>query len=214
MIDPFSLALIGGGVGSFLSDIFGGDDTDTRAFGTASRYLNKIPEQVKPYYDPYIQSGQRALETSEGTFADLLKDPGKILEHIGSGFEPSKGYKWTRDQALEAINNSQASGGMLNTPQHQRYLMDTASGLAGNEYYDKYMPSAMGLYGQGLSGLGGLTSLGYDAGTSLADILKDIGLSGANLGYSTEINKGTRRGNMFGNLGSTLGFLGGALAKK
>lgn len=142
-------------------------------YSQAQGYLNQIPGTITPYYNPYIQAGGRSLNTLENTYNQLLQNPAQTMNQIGAGYQASPGYQYNVEQATNAANQAAAAGGMQGTMQEQQQLAGTVSGLANQDYYN-YLNQALGLYGQGLSGLGGLNTMGYGASTGLAQSLKDV----------------------------------------
>ena len=171
----------------------------------ADKYLEKIPGTVKPYFDPYIESGQRALPTLEEQYMNLLRDPSALMSKIGSNFQADPGYQWDVNEMTRAANQAAAAGGMLGTPQNQQQVAQAISGLA-DKQYQNYLSRALGLYGTGLSGLGDINQRGYEASTNLSQILADNLTSRANSAYSRGINQ--YLGSM-GGLGNWFGGGGG-----
>lgn len=137
---------------------------------SANNYLKKIPGVVKPYYDPYIESGNQAIPILEEQYGKLVSNPGDIYSSLGSGFQTSPGYNFALEQALNASNNAAAAGGMAGSPMHEQQNMTVATGLADQDYYN-YMNDVLGLYNTGLSGEQKLYNTGYQASDTLAKIL-------------------------------------------
>lgn len=165
----------GNSFGSFLSSLgglFGGGDW-TNPADAANKYLDKIPGTIKPYYDPYINAGRSALDSLMGQYGGLVNDPGAILSKLGGGFQKSPGYQFQVDQATDAANRAGAASGMLGSPAEQQQVAGAVNGLANQDYYN-YLNHAENLYGTGLQGLSGINSMGYNASTSLADMLANI----------------------------------------
>lgn len=169
----------------------------------AQKYLNRIPSTVKPYYDPYIQAGQRQLPMLEQQYGQLMNDPGGRLNEIGGSFQQSPGFQFALQQALQGANQGAAAGGMAGSPMAQQQNMGIATQLANQDYYN-WLNQATGMYGQGLSGSQGLYNSGMGASDALAQLLAGGLGSQASLGYAGGANR-----NMMG-LG-TLGAIGGTL---
>lgn len=170
----------------------------------AQKYLNRIPGTVKPYYDPYIQAGQRQLPGLEQQYGQLMNDPGGRMNEIGSSFQQSPGFQFALQQALQGSGQAAAAGGMAGSPQHEQQNMGIATQLGNQDYYN-YLGNALNMYTQGLQGSQGLYNSGQNASNSLADLLASGLGSQASLGYAGGANQ-----NMMG-LG-TLGLLGGGLS--
>ena len=111
----------------------------------AMPYLEKIPGTIKPYYDPYIQAGNRALPGLEEQFNKLIADPNAIISRIGAGYKQSPGFDWRMKMGQQGVNNAQASGGMLGTPQHEQESAQMLEGIASQDFND-YMKNALGIF--------------------------------------------------------------------
>lgn len=161
------------GAGSGLTSVFGSNPSKD-----ASKYLDQIPEAIRPYFQKYIDSGSGALSDLQVQYKDLLGDPGSILSRIGKGYKESPGFEFQKNQGLNSINNAAAAGGMLGSEQHQQQAGELSENIANKDYGD-YMKNALGLYGRGLSGEEGLNSQGFDASTgygrNLAEFLNKKG---------------------------------------
>ena len=194
------LASLGGGI----AGLFGkaGKNPSDAAMG----YLNQIPGQTKPYYQPYMDAGKGALSNLQNEDGDLLN--GTKQNQLGENYKQSPGYQFALQQALQGSNNAAAMGGNLGMPQHEQSNMETAQGLASQDY-NNYMQNQMGLYGQGLQGNQGLNQMGYNANTGYADMMAQLlgtqgqyGAAGAD--WKNTQNK-NNWANIFGGLGSLFG---------
>jgi hypothetical protein len=181
----------------------------TKGFGSdpskdAMKYFDKIPGTVKPYYDPYIEAGQRQLPGLEDQYKQLMNDPGARMNQIGAGYQQSPGFQFALQQALQGSGNAAAAGGMAGSPMHEQQNMGIATNLA-NQDYNQYLQNAIGLYGQGLQGSQGLYNTGFNASTGLADILANNLANQGNLAYSGAANRNQFWGNMAGNAAGLAG---------
>lgn len=195
-----------GGLGAGLGQMFFGNSGQD-PFKQANKFFNKIPGAVQPYYQPYQQAGQNALGQLQGQFGNLVNDPNAMLNKIGAGYQKSPGYDWQLQQALGAGTNAAAAGGMAGSPQHQQQAMTTATGLANQDYYN-YLNKALGLYGTGLQGLGGLNQMGYGANDQMANIMFNMLANQGALGYKNALAENQSQGSQWGNIaGSALQLL-------
>jgi hypothetical protein len=185
-------------------------------FGTANPanaampYLNKIPGTISPLYQPFINAGQWALPQMETQYGSLINNPGGVMNKIGAGYQQSPGYQFNVDQATKAANSAAAAGGMAGSPAEQAALAQQVSGYA-NQDYNQYLQNALGMYGMGMQGLGGLYQTGYGASTGLAGDLASNLMNQANLAYTGKANQNQQRGGLWGNLA---GMFGGAYGLK
>ena len=189
----------------WLSELFGGGQDPAAA---AAPYLQQIPEQISPYYEPYIQAGEQALPGLQEQLQRLTQTPTDVMSQIGGQFQASPGYQFQVDQAVRAANQAAAAGGMTGTPANQYNAMQVANQLANQDYYN-YLDRGIGLYGQGLAGTQGLTAQGLQAGGSLAGQLANIGMSQANLAYQGAEAQNQQAGGLMGMLGGVAGSIFG-----
>lgn len=203
---------------------FGGNPGDD-----AMKYYKQIPGAMKPYYDPYINAGQQAMGQLQGEygrliggggalqnqFAQMMSDPNSVISKIGAGYQKSPGFDWQMQQGQDAINNANAAGGMVGTPQHQQQAGQLATNLANQDYYN-YMNQALGvmgqglqgsgnLYGMGINGLQGINQMGFGASTDLATNLAQALMSQGNLAYANGVNQNQQTSGLLGNAIGALG---------
>lgn len=197
-----------GQAGAGLAQLFGGSDNPADA---GMDYLNQIPKTLKPYYQPYINAGQGAMGQLQGQYGNLVNDPTAMMNQIGSHYQQSPGYQFQVGQAQGAANNAAAAGGMLGSPEHQYNSANMVNQLANQDYYN-YLNHGLGLYGQGLQGLGGLNTMGYGASSELGNNLASTLGAKAQLGYEGAAGQNKQEasalGGVFGGLSSLLPFLG------
>lgn len=210
-MDPFTMAALFGGGASALKGITGlfGHHNRNNPANAATKELNKIPGQVKPYYDPYINAGKDSLAKLQEQYGMLSNDPGKRFAELGAGYKESPGYQATLRQALSGANNAAAlgGGGGLGTYGHQQ-LAAGAAGDVANKDYEQYINHVLGLYGTGLEGEGNLNQQGYNASTGYGDILGNIGGQKANYAAAGQDWKNQGRQQDWSNIFSGLGQAG------
>jgi len=182
-----------------------GDDPSKDAMG----YLDQIPDMIKPYYQPYMDAGNKALPTLQQQYEMLINDPTAMMTQIGQGYTASPGYQYNVNQATNAANNAAAAGGMLGSPAEQQNMAQDISGIASQDY-NTYMNQALGQYGVGLTGEEGINQMGYKANTGYANELADVQNSKANLSYAGGANQNMARNSRFNTmaqLGSYAAFM-------
>lgn len=174
------MAGILGDIGSAVGGLFG-----KNPYSSGMDYLKQIPGTIKPYYQPYINSGRTALHELMPQYNQMINNPNQLYSKFGQGFQQSPGYQFQVDQATKAANSAAAAGGMLGTPAEQQELAGTVSGLANQDFYH-YLSQIMGLYGGGLEGLGHINDMGYNASNELAQSLGNLltGQAGYGMGQS------------------------------
>lgn len=198
---------LGAALGMGLGSMFGGSQQDP--FAAAQQSMSQIPGYLQQYLGPYAQAGMSALPQLQQQYGQLINNPGALLASMGSGFQQSPGYQWDVSQATNAANQAAAAGGMTGSPAEQQQLATTVTGLA-NQDYQNYLNNVMGLYGQGLSGLGGLYQTGYGASSGMGEDLSDYAESQANLAAAQANWQNQQQQGQAGTWGGILGGLAGA----
>lgn len=195
-----ALDLMPGGVGG----LFGGGDVG--GYGEARRQLEQIPEEMKPYYEPYIQAGTQSLGSLQEQLSRMTQDPSALMAQLGAGYQQSPGYQFSVDQAIEAANRAAAAGGQLGAPGVQAAVGQQVQGMAQQDFGD-YLNRILGLYGGGVSGLTGLSGLGAQEGAGLAENLARARMSEAGLGQAEAQTQAQGQGQMISGLASMLPLL-------
>jgi hypothetical protein len=165
----------------------------------AMPYLQSIPGMISPMYQPYIKAGQWAYPQMQQQYASMINDPSALMNRFGSSYQQSPGYQFQVNQATHGANAAAAAGGMLGSPAEQAALAGRITDLS-NQDYNQYLSNALGLYGQGMSGLGNLYQSGYGASNELAGDLANNAQNEANLKYAGQVNQNQQKAEMWGNL--------------
>lgn len=181
----------------------------TNPADAAMPYLQQVPGTITPYYQPYINSGNQALSTLMQQYNTLLTNPGAIMSLAGSGYQQSPGYQYEYNQGMNAANSAAAAGGMLGTPYEQQDAAAMATNLANQDYY-QYLNSALGLYGQGLSGEEGVNKMGYGASNELASALGTNLNNEAGLAYAGQASMNKENADFWNSIIAGIAGLGSA----
>jgi gas vesicle protein len=201
---------IGQGIGSALGGIAGLFGIGTPNTGKANNYLAQMQPSIDRYLQPYIGAGHNAMGTVQGQYGDLLNNPGDMLSKMGAGYQQSPGYQYNVDQMTKAANNAAAAGGYIGSPQQQEYMAKQIGGLA-NQDYNQYLNNVMGLYGQGLQGMGNINQMGFQASGMANQTLSDMLKAQAQLAYADAMNKANSQSSGFGGLLGGVGKVIGGL---
>lgn len=201
--------MLGAGLGSMLGGLFGqrrGSDPGRQA----NNYLAQMQPNIDRYLQPYVGAGQQAMGNLQGQYQNLMNDPGAMMNKFGAGYQQSPGYQYNVDQMTKAGNNAAAAGGYIGSPQQQEYMANQIGGLASQDY-NQYLNNAMGLYGQGLQGMGNINQMGYGASQGAASSLSDMLKSQAEMSYANTINQNQKKASSGSGIGGLFGgLLGGA----
>lgn len=135
----------------------------------ANKYLSQIPGVGQKYYNPFIQSGQKAGSILEGEYGKLL-NPTSFIDDIMKNYDMSKGAKYERDELGRGIGATAAAGGFAGTPEHQKEYGEMAGNIMSKDM-QQYLQNALGVYGMGLGGEHDIYGKGFDASGSMADLL-------------------------------------------
>lgn len=198
---------IGQGAGSLFSGLFGGK-SHIPNMGQSNNYLNQIQPGIDRYLQPYIGAGQNAMGTLQGQYQNLMNDPGAMMNKFGAGYKQSPGYQYNVDQATNASNNAAAAGGYIGSPQQQEYMAKQIGGIASQDY-NQYLNNAMGLYGQGLQGMGNVNQMGFQASGQAQQSMSDMLKNQAQMAYVDALNKSQQKNNSSGGSGMFEKIVGG-----
>lgn len=171
-------------------------------------YLNQIPDEVRKYLEPYMNAGQQALPGMQKEFGESMSNPGGRANEIGEGYRQSPGFDFAMKQALKARQNAASAGGFAGTPAHEQYAMQTATGLADQDY-NQWMQNALNLHGQGVMGNMGLYQTGAQSANNMAQMIQDALTKQAENKWSSqqEANKQDNSGSIWGTIGNLAGTL-------
>jgi hypothetical protein len=198
-----------------LGSIFGamGSNGFNNPQDAAKPYIDQIPNSLHPYYDPYIQRGERAGNDLEGKYSQMMNDPNGLLQQFGSKYTQSPGFQFKLKQALQAADHAAAAGGMSGSPMHQQQEMQLANDI-GNQDYNDYMSNIMRMYGLGEQGERNMYGMGYGASNEMGQSIGNALNSQAQLAYQGAQAKNQKEsqdqgfwGSLAGGLGSLASFL-------
>ena len=193
-----------GGLGAGLGGMIGQGLGQQNYMQAANPYLQQMQPGIDKYLSPYINAGAGAMGTLQDQYGKLLNDPNSILNKFGSGYQQSPGYQQNVNEATRASNNAAAAGGFIGSPQQQADLAKEIGGYA-NQDYNQYLNNVLGLYGQGLSGMGNIGQMGYGASQGAMNSLNDMLKSQAMLAYTNSANQSESAGGMGAGLGGLFG---------
>lgn len=197
----------GAGIGAGLGGMFSKWNNPA---DSANPYFDKMPGELKRYFNPYIDAGNKALPIIQNEYGMLTHNPGQRLNEIGSEYHQSPGFQFALQQALQGAGHAAAAGGMAGSPQHEQQNMEIATGLA-NQDYNSWVGNALGMYGTGLQGQQDLYNTGATSGMQLGEHLASILAQRAKLAYEGENAENEREGGLWGSIGGGIGTLAGML---
>lgn len=170
----------------------------------ANNYLDQIPGAMNPYYQPYMNAGNNALNKLTGEYGSALDDPNSIYNKLAQGYKESPGYQAKLKAALSAGTNASASGGMLGTPQDVQQHEQIAHDITDQDFQD-YLNHMTGIYNKGLEGTQGIENQGFGANTSYGNMIGSVlGQKGQNA-YTGTAGENQARSQNWANIISGLG---------
>lgn len=125
-------------------------------------YLNQIPGAVKPYFQPYIDRGQKNANTLQGQYDQMTGDPSGFYNNLGKGYKESPGFQLRLQRALQGISNASAGNHQYGSPADQTQQAEQAALMSGEDY-EKYLNHIMNIFGQGQKGMEHFNDQGFDA---------------------------------------------------
>ncbi len=170
---------MGSDIGTGVGDLWMSQQPNySSAFDAYRQDLQQIPGIGKQYYNPYISHGLNAMNQYGQMSSTMASNPTQDIANIMSHYQASPQYKNQMAAMQTGANNAAAAGGTLGTGAEQSQVMKAAQGLSANDM-QQYLNNALGVQGQGMSGLQDMSHLGYGASSSLAQMLaqnqRDLG---------------------------------------
>lgn len=176
----------------------------------ANKYMNQIPGMGKQYYNPFIQRGQRAGDSLEGEYGKMM-NPTSFMDDIMKNYNMSAGATYERDKLGKGIGSTAAAGGFAGTPEHQRQYGEMADKIMSGDM-QQYLSNALGIHDRGMSGEENFFNKGYDASSSLADLLGGTLSSQAGLAFKSDTDRNADRSALMNAIMKALAQGGGAAA--
>jgi hypothetical protein len=165
---------------SFFRSLFGGGGGGPNPADAGMGYLNRIPGETRPYYQPFIESGQQASNIANPVYGQMTQNPNDFLNAIMRNYNPSEGYRYKQREMERAMANSQAAGGFIGTPYAQQQQAEQVQGLLGQDMQE-FLRNILGIQGAGLEGQENRMNRGYNASNDYANVI------GTNLGNQAQL---------------------------
>lgn len=129
--------------------------------------LKNVPGMFEKALGPYMSEGKNLLPTLNNQFMYMMHNPSVMLQALGSSYHHSPTYKYMLDQGIAAANRGANATGMGGSTGNQVQLEKLGQNMA-NKDYQQYLHNALGVMGQGMTGLSGLENQGFNATQSYA----------------------------------------------
>lgn len=205
---PWGAAIAAGGA------ILGGVMSSQGAQGAAQTQANAANQATQAELQMYNQNVQRlapwtgAGSSALGTLQGLM--PSLTTPFSAAQYQQSPGYQWQLGQGINAIQNSAAASGGVNSGNTLKALMGYGQGLA-NQDYQQALQNYQNWQGQVYNMYSGISNTGANAAGQMAGIGSQVGQNiGNNItGAGNALAAGqVGSSNAIGNSLSSLGNLG------
>lgn len=192
---------------SWLTEMF----HPTNPADKAMPYLDQLPDELKQYFQDYMNWGKSAYGTMNPVLSQMTTDPTGYLNKIMGAYEPSRSYQLQKDEMTKSAGNTAAAGGMrgsLGDITNEARITDT---LMGNDMQN-WLRNVMGLQDTGLQGMGHIFDTGFNANQAYAGDLGNIRGTQAQLAFQGQREANADKGDLFkGLLGALSSIAGGVL---
>jgi hypothetical protein len=165
------------------------------------KYTDQIAGTITPYYQPYIDAGQTAMNTLMPQLQGLISDPAGMMNQMGSSFQQSPGYQYNVEQQTNAANQAAAAGGMVGSPSEQQALAGDISGIANQDYYN-YLNHVLKMFSGGMQGMQGINQMGYGASNELAQSLANALMTQSKMAMAGAAGQNQATGGLIGGVTS------------
>jgi hypothetical protein len=169
------------------------------AASAAMPYIQQIPGQVAPYYNPYIQSGQQANQNLSNAGNQLMSNPAGMYNSVASGYQMSPYAQNQITQETKAMNNTAAAGGFVGTPYNQAQVGQMVQGITSKDE-NEYINSVIGLYHMGLLDEQDLNNLGFQASGKMADVTGNTLNAEGGLAFANQSEQNQMQRNRMSNI--------------
>jgi hypothetical protein len=163
---------------SWLTDMF----HPTNPADKAMPYLDALPDELKQYFQKYMNYGDNAYNMMNPVLSQMLTDPGAYMNKLMAGYAPSTQYKLDENAMTKAAANSAAAGGMRGSSQDINNEAKITDRLMGNDM-QQWLQNAMRTNDTALQGYGHLFDTGFNANQAYAGDLGNIRGSQAQLAF-------------------------------
>jgi len=177
----------------------------------AMPYLDQVPGQVNPYYQPYIDQGQEASQETCDIYSQMSQDPASFMNKVMAGYSPSEGFNYQKNELTKALGHTAAAGGYRGNQQDLKQQGELLNALMSKDRYD-WFDRAMELQGRGLGGRQQQANMGYGASTGYGDILGNLQNAKAGLQFQGGQAKNQQRSDLLKSLISLGGMAAGGAA--
>lgn len=176
----------------------------------ANKFMNPIPGVGKQYYNPFIDRGARAGNQLEGEYGKMM-NPTSFMDDIMKNYKMSAEAQYEQDKLGKGIGATAAAGGFSGTPEHQTEYGEMAGKIMSGDM-QQYLQNALGIYNQGIGGEEGFYNKGYDASSSLADLIGGNMASQGGLAFKAGSDRNADRGALMNAIIKAFTQGGGAVA--
>lgn len=198
----FGGQMLGGGIGQFLSGMFGNSGAP---FDQAMNQYNQFNQNAQNAQNPFINMGHQAI----GQYQDWLngqKDPSGFINKMMGNYQESPYAKYEQQQGLRAAQNMGSAGGMggSGSTSLMNYAQQNAQNISSKDM-NQWLQNVLGIntqYGQGLN-----NEIGYgqNSANNMTNFYNNMAGKMGDAAYGKQAGENQDFNNM---LGGGLGIIG------
>jgi hypothetical protein len=200
----FAAAAVGSIVGGVMSGQGAQDaaQTQANAANAATQAQLDMYNQNVQRLSPWTNAGGSALSTLQGMMPTLTQQFG------AQQYQQSPGYQWQLGQGINAIQNSAAATGGVNSGNTMKALMSYGQGLANQDYYNalnaytnwqnQVYNMYSGISNTGANAAGQVAGIGANTANAIGNNITGAG----NARAAGQVAAGNTMGNTLGSLGN------------
>jgi len=171
----------------------------------AAQYTNQIPGETQQFNQPYMDSGNQAMQSLNPSVTQGLQNPGQFQNNMNKDYTQSPGYQFALDQALQGAENAAAAGGMAGSPMHRQQNMQMASDMASRDY-NTWADRNTNLYGMNMGSANQAADRGQRSGQSQAEMISRSLVQQGQYAYDNSSTHNMMMNAVLSNLASIAGF--------
>lgn len=201
---PNALQALQGGQGGITSAIGAGTNAINSGATNALAAVQGAGANASGSFSPYINTGNQATYTLANLYG--LNSGGQVPANALEMVANSPDYQFAQQQGMNALQNSNAAKGLLNSSEHLRSAETFGQGLA-TQQFGNYVGRLQALSSQGLSATGSAANIDVGTGNALANIYGGQGtaIAGQNNALASYLaSLGINTANLFSGQGNAL----------
>jgi len=198
---PFEKLGIGNAFGGILGGLFGNSDEPYEAAGEQYQKYGDLARQTQ---QPFFNAGTQAIPAFQN-WLQSQSNPSQFINNLMGQYQQSPWAQYMQQQSMRAGQNYGSANGLSGSTPLMMQLQQNAGNIS-SEDMGKWLKNVLGIntqYGQGQQSL---IQGGQSSANALTNMYGQMGENMANAEYGREAGREQDKGDIFGGLGSLLGF--------